>query len=445
MSYIKELYKHFNLNLFPNDEEENYNHNNFIPEKKDENNFIEEEDIFNDINDEFINHKDCKTNRYNPITSFNFPKDLPEETDNYEIKKCNKISLDIIKDIPKYSRIKTNREECYYKRKNEEDYNEIIKDFLYISSYKTASTIIDLQNLKITNIINCSGDLCKNLFQESSLLNIEYLTLNIRDNVSENIECLFFKCINYINNAKEKNGRVLIHCYKGVSRSVSIAIAYLIYFYKWTYDKAFDFIQSKRSIANPNISFYLQLKTFQKRLTLEDDHLEIFAVSSFSQEQKDFIVCRLIYNNICLKNNSKNSNNKEDNSEESEDSDDNDKDKDNIDNNDENENKNNEEIEEKKEVILNEKGMFIFAMKYNIFIVEGKKISDKNIDTYKKMAIDYIKDIQKYEKLGLGINEEKINIIKQEELELKYNELINVHNIIITFSETNNMDKYYIE
>ena len=90
------------------------------------------------------------------------------------------------------------------------------------------------------------------------------------------LDVFFFKCINYINEVKEKKGRVLIHYYKGVSRNVLIVIAYLIYLYKWSYDEAFDFVQSKRAIANPNIGFYSQLKTFHKRLTLEIDRLEIF-------------------------------------------------------------------------------------------------------------------------------------------------------------------------
>ena len=56
----------------------------------------------------------------------------------------------------------------------------------------------------------------------------------------------------------------------------------------------------------------MQLKTFHKRLTLESDRLEIFAVSHFYPEQHDLIVCRLIYNNISLKNvkNKKKKNNK---------------------------------------------------------------------------------------------------------------------------------------
>ena len=441
MSYIRKLCKLFNLEDDSTEEEKEENnsiHNiNLETKEKIKTNNLEDirDDDFDDINYDFINPNNCKTNRYNQITSINLPKNLQEDKQEIEPPKHNRISLDIIKDIPKYSRIKTNRNECYYNEKPEEDYNEIIKDFLYVSSYKTASTVIDLKNLKITNIINCSGDLCENLSPESSLLDIEYLTLNIRDNVSENIECLFFKCINYINKVKENKGRVLVHCYKGVSRSVSIVIAYLIYLYKWTYDDAFDFVQSKRSIANPNIGFYLQLKTFHKRLTLDEDRLEIFAVSHFRPEQHDFIVCRLIYNNISLKNNEnkKDKNNLEEENNDDEDDSDNDSKGETDENN------------EKKEIILNEKGMFIFAMKTNIFIVEGKNISEKIYDLFKKTAIEYIKEIQKFEKIGLEIDSDNVEIIKQHEIESKYSEIINENNIIIKFSDSNNMDKFYLD
>ena len=398
MSVIKELQKEFNLNL-PSQEDNNIdiNHNYFSSKKLNsvlnlqEQTQDDKESIVSDLDEDdepYLNSHEIKSKNifHNPI---NLNLNL-NQVENQEQQNNSQ--------IPKYNRIKMNlKEELSMDNneiKKEEDYNEIVNDFLYISGYKTASTASDLQNMKITNIINCSGDLCENL----SFSGINYLTLNIRDNVSENIECLFFKCINYINEAKEKKGRVLIHCYKGVSRSVSILISYLIYLYKWTYDEAFDFVQSKRSIANPNIGFYLQLKTFHKRITLDSDRLEIFSVSHFSKSQYDLIVCRLVYNNISLKNE-----------------------------NEEN-NENNEIIEEKKEkkeLILNNKGMFIFAKKKKIFIVEGKNITEKNKDIYRNESFEYIKDIKKYEKLGEEINKkEDINIIKQNEFEEKFNELL---------------------
>ena len=420
MSVIKELQKEFNLNL-PSQEDNNIDINhNYISSKKlnsvlnlQEQTQDDKESIVSDLDEDdepYLNSHEIKSKNifHNPI---NLNLNL-NQVENQEQQNNSQ--------IPKYNRIKMNlKEELSMDNneiKKEEDYNEIVNDFLYISGYKTASTASDLQSMKITNIINCSGDLCENL----SFSGINYLTLNIRDNVSENIECLFFKCINYINEAKEKKGRVLIHCYKGVSRSVSILISYLIYLYKWTYDEAFDFVQSKRSIANPNIGFYLQLKTFHKRITLDSDRLEIFSVSHFSKSQYDLIVCRLVYNNISLKNE-----------------------------NEEN-NENNEIIEEKKEkkeLILNNKGMFIFAKKKKIFIVEGKNITEKNKDIYRNESFEYIKDIKKYEKLGEEINKrEDINIIKQNEFEEKFNELINEEFLDIKFSEENYIDnKLYVD
>ena len=420
MSVIKELQKEFNLNL-PSQEDNNIdiNHNYFSSKKLNsvlnlqEQTQDDKESIVSDLDEDdepYLNSHEIKSKNifHNPI---NLNLNL-NQVENQEQQNNSQ--------IPKYNRIKMNlKEELSMDNneiKKEEDYNEIVNDFLYISGYKTASTASDLQSMKITNIINCSGDLCENL----SFSGINYLTLNIRDNVSENIECLFFKCINYINEAKEKKGRVLIHCYKGVSTSVSILISYLIYLYKWTYDEAFDFVQSKRSIANPNIGFYLQLKTFHKRITLNSDRLEIFSVSHFSKSQYDLIVCRLVYNNISLKNE-----------------------------NEEN-NENNEIIEEKKEkkeLILNNKGMFIFAKKKKIFIVEGKNITEKNKDIYRNESFEYIKDIKKYEKLGEEINKrEDINIIKQSEFEEKFNELINEEFLDIKFSEENYIDnKLYVD
>ena len=404
MSLIKELYKEFNLDLIPQEENNNDINHNFPSSKKLNSNLKlqeqvqeEKDSIISDLDEDdepYLNTNEIKNNN-----KFHNPINLNLNLDNNNIPKYNRINLK--------EELNMDNNEV---KKSDEDYSEIIKDFLFISGYKTASTLSDLQNLKITNIINCSGDLCENL----EFSGIHYLTLNIRDNVSENIECIFYKCINYIDEAKEKNGRILIHCYKGVSRSVSVLISYLIYLYKWTYDKAFDFVQLKRPIANPNIGFYLQLKTFHKRITLNTDRLEIFSVSHFSKSQYDLIVCRLIFNNINIKN----------------------------DKDDEEENVINEEKNEKKEIVLNIKGMFIFAMKENIFIVEGSNISDKNLNIYKNESIHYINDIRKYENLGENnFSSDKIKIIKQNEFEEKYDELINDKMISIKFSEDNYIDK----
>ena len=184
-------------------------------------------------------------------------------------------------------------------------------------------------------------------------------------------------------------------------------------------------------------------------------------MSHFNPEQHDLIVCRLIYNNISLKKNNQhkkktNKNNleeleehhNEDENEESEENED-DEDKifneDNYDGNKNNKKENEDSNIEKKEIILTEKRMFIFAMKKNIFIVEGNKISENNYKIYKKCAYDYIKKIKQFEKLGVEKEDDKIDIIKQDEMEIKYKEFITDHNIIIKFSNSTNMDKFYAD
>lgn len=66
--------------------------------------------------------------------------------------------------------------------------------------------------------------------------------------------------------AKATNGRVLVHCVQGVSRSVTVIIAYLIFKEKMTYDEASDLVKRVRGIASPNIGFVIQLMLFYKRL-----------------------------------------------------------------------------------------------------------------------------------------------------------------------------------
>ncbi len=56
---------------------------------------------------------------------------------------------------------------------------------------------------------------------------------------------------------------VFVHCQLGRSRSVSFVVAYLMLKEKISLNKALDFVQSRRSIANPNGNFLKQLKDYE--------------------------------------------------------------------------------------------------------------------------------------------------------------------------------------
>jgi len=77
----------------------------------------------------------------------------------------------------------------------------------------------------------------------------QYLNLYLKDSADEDLSPHFKTTSQFIHQAIHElnDGRVLVHCYEGVSRSVSFVIAYLMEFHFdqfSTFDEAFKFILS---------------------------------------------------------------------------------------------------------------------------------------------------------------------------------------------------------
>ncbi|XP_055018469.1 dual specificity protein phosphatase 19-like isoform X2 [Boleophthalmus pectinirostris] len=86
-----------------------------------------------------------------------------------------------------------------------------------------------------------------------------YKTVQILDLPDTNITAYLEECSSFINQAREQNGVVLVHCNAGVSRSSSIVIGYLMAQEKLSFDRAHSQVQSARPSARPNAGFYRQL------------------------------------------------------------------------------------------------------------------------------------------------------------------------------------------
>lgn len=63
-----------------------------------------------------------------------------------------------------------------------------------------------------------------------------------------------------------EQGKVLVHCRAGVSRSATICIAYLMQKQGLSLDSAFEFVVSRRPIIDPNLNFIQQLQKFETYL-----------------------------------------------------------------------------------------------------------------------------------------------------------------------------------
>ena len=115
--------------------------------------------------------------------------------------------------------------------------------------------------MQIAYVLNCAADVCPNYFPNE----LTYKKYFLKDSKLENIECLFYDSIDFITAAEKNNSKVLVHCVQGVSRSISICLAYMI-FKGQSYEQAFEKIKQQRGIASPNMGFTVQLLLWQKRL-----------------------------------------------------------------------------------------------------------------------------------------------------------------------------------
>jgi protein-tyrosine phosphatase len=132
-----------------------------------------------------------------------------------------------------------------------------ILDHLYLGDIETSKQANNIQY-----ILNLSND--KNY---KEINGIKYLHIPIDDNRSQNISQYFEQSIQFIEEAIQQQKNILVHCMNGVSRSVSIILAYMLY-KGYTLKDAFLFVKNKREYqyTRPNIGFFKQLCIYEYTL-----------------------------------------------------------------------------------------------------------------------------------------------------------------------------------
>ena len=134
---------------------------------------------------------------------------------------------------------------------------------LYLGSSRDAENLELLKERQIKTIINISTTLpC--YFEKENIF--EYRQLPCHDSPNQNIIQYFETTFEYIHQQLSANRNILIHCQAGISRSPSFIIGYLMRCYSKTFDEAYNYVRSKRSIVSPNLNFVGQLTKYQQTL-----------------------------------------------------------------------------------------------------------------------------------------------------------------------------------
>jgi hypothetical protein len=135
--------------------------------------------------------------------------------------------------------------------------------FLYVGNEKDAADLDWLQQEGIGNVLNVTQSVpC---FHQDTT-NINYRRISARDNSLANLKRHFEEAFVFIEAARRRHERVLIHCSAGISRSSTIAIAYIMRYRGMSMSKAFNLVKSRRAIINPNLNFVGQLAAYEKAL-----------------------------------------------------------------------------------------------------------------------------------------------------------------------------------
>ncbi|RTG86929.1 uncharacterized protein DC041_0012291, partial [Schistosoma bovis] len=132
--------------------------------------------------------------------------------------------------------------------------NQLESNFSSYGSVDVAQNLNLLNNYNVTHIINLISNIIPNYFPEY----FHYLSLIVYDNLTFQLNDILNDCFNFLNIVKQTKGCCFIHCEAGISRSPSIIIAYLMKFYNYSYDNAYNLVNNSRNICI-NVNFKSQL------------------------------------------------------------------------------------------------------------------------------------------------------------------------------------------
>lgn len=81
---------------------------------------------------------------------------------------------------------------------------------------------------------------------------------------------------------------MLVHCLAGISRSVTITVAYLMYKCSLNLNDAFNLVRSRKSNIAPNFHFMEQLHNYERELKLDvSSQSPVYLMEQMKQEQKN--------------------------------------------------------------------------------------------------------------------------------------------------------------
>ncbi|CAN9500197.1 unnamed protein product [Ophioblennius macclurei] len=133
----------------------------------------------------------------------------------------------------------------------------VVRPFLLLGSQDAAQDIDTLRRYEVSHVLNVASGV-PNLFPDE----LVYKTIQILDVPETQISLYLEESSYFIQEARDQDGVVLVHCNAGVSRSASIVIGYLMSREGWSFTEALEQVKQARPSIRLNAGFYQQLQHY---------------------------------------------------------------------------------------------------------------------------------------------------------------------------------------
>ncbi|XP_041941358.1 dual specificity protein phosphatase 22-B [Alosa sapidissima] len=135
--------------------------------------------------------------------------------------------------------------------------NKVLPD-LYLGNFKDARDREQLAKHNITHILSIH-DTAAPILQEMT-----YLCIPAADLPTQNLTQHFKESIMFMHECRLKGEGCLVHCLAGVSRSVTLVVAYIMTVTGLGWQEALAGVRAARPCAGPNQGFQRQLQEFEQ-------------------------------------------------------------------------------------------------------------------------------------------------------------------------------------
>jgi atypical dual specificity phosphatase len=139
-----------------------------------------------------------------------------------------------------------------------------ITDHIWIGSFADSRNGTLFKQHHITHVLSCAEEFCT---PPKYIPDANFMNLPIVDNeVDSKTTAQFRRGAAQLNKWIQAGGIVMVHCWAGISRSVSTVIAYLILYKGLSYAKAYALIKKERPSLHPHPSYVKLLKSMAAHL-----------------------------------------------------------------------------------------------------------------------------------------------------------------------------------